>query len=174
MPRFARVVVPGCPHHITHRGNRRDDVFLVEEDRQESIDILQGYTRQYGAVPAPTCLDDPSITRCSNPHPRLPRPARPFLGRLVTGRGGWLALSELRANTYTGWPTGSLEFIALLEAQLGRRSSRPTGRAEGKRGGQCITSPCIPGVGEALPIIAFGHEYLLANVLTVINWLRPY
>lgn len=32
MPRFARVVVPGCSHHITHRGNRRDDVFFSDED----------------------------------------------------------------------------------------------------------------------------------------------
>jgi hypothetical protein len=29
MPRFARVVVPGIPHHITHRDNRRDDLFFL-------------------------------------------------------------------------------------------------------------------------------------------------
>jgi putative transposase len=48
MPRFARVVVPGCPHHITHRGNRRDEVFFGDEDRAEYLDILLDYTRQYG------------------------------------------------------------------------------------------------------------------------------
>ena len=35
MPRFAWVVAPGCPHHITHRGNRKDDVFFQDEDREE-------------------------------------------------------------------------------------------------------------------------------------------
>jgi len=41
--------------------------------------------------------------------------------------GAWLldadddvALTHLRANTYTGWPTGSPEFLARLESQLGR------------------------------------------------------
>ncbi len=34
---------------------------------------------------------------------------------------GTLALSELHANTYTGWPNGTPEFVARLEAQLGRR-----------------------------------------------------
>jgi len=46
MPRFARVVVPGCPHHITHRGNRRDEVFCSPEDREEYLTILLDYTRQ--------------------------------------------------------------------------------------------------------------------------------
>jgi putative transposase len=28
MARIARVVVPGVPHHITQRGNRREPVFF--------------------------------------------------------------------------------------------------------------------------------------------------
>jgi putative transposase len=32
MPRIARVVVPGVPHHITQRGVRRMDTFFEEED----------------------------------------------------------------------------------------------------------------------------------------------
>jgi len=56
MPRFARVVVPGCPHHITHRGNRRDDVFFSDEDREEYLAILLEYTRQYGVAIWGYCL----------------------------------------------------------------------------------------------------------------------
>ena len=48
MPRFARVVEPGCPHHITHRGNRRDDLFFTPADREEYLEILFDYTRRYG------------------------------------------------------------------------------------------------------------------------------
>jgi REP element-mobilizing transposase RayT len=31
MARFARVVLTDLPYHLTHRGNRRDDVFFTEE-----------------------------------------------------------------------------------------------------------------------------------------------
>ena len=33
MPRLVRIVVAGGPHHITQRGNNRQDVFVVEDDR---------------------------------------------------------------------------------------------------------------------------------------------
>lgn len=33
MSRFARLVIPGCPHHIIQRGNRRQKVFFSDEDR---------------------------------------------------------------------------------------------------------------------------------------------
>jgi len=31
MPRVARTVFSGVPHHITQRGNRREDVFYSNE-----------------------------------------------------------------------------------------------------------------------------------------------
>lgn len=34
MPRVARIVVPGWPHHVVQRGNNRQDVFFVDDDRQ--------------------------------------------------------------------------------------------------------------------------------------------
>jgi len=40
MPRFKRVVVPGLPHHITQRGNRRMNVFFDDEDREIFLRIL--------------------------------------------------------------------------------------------------------------------------------------
>lgn len=56
MSRFARVVAPGCPHHITHRGNRRDDVFFSDEDRADYLEILLDYTRRYGVEVWGYCL----------------------------------------------------------------------------------------------------------------------
>jgi putative transposase len=32
MPRLARLVVPGLPHHVTQRGNRRQTVFFSLDD----------------------------------------------------------------------------------------------------------------------------------------------
>ncbi len=40
MPRSARIVVPGLPHHITQRGNRKQAVFFREEDREVYLSLL--------------------------------------------------------------------------------------------------------------------------------------
>ena len=40
MPRLARVVAPGVPHHVTQRGNNRQDVFFVDDDRSAYLDML--------------------------------------------------------------------------------------------------------------------------------------
>ena len=41
MPRQARVVAVGVPHHITHRDNNRQDVFLSDEDRRRYQNLLR-------------------------------------------------------------------------------------------------------------------------------------
>jgi putative transposase len=33
MPRTARIVIPGIPHHITQRGNRQMEIFFTDADR---------------------------------------------------------------------------------------------------------------------------------------------
>jgi len=40
MARMARVVVPGYPHHITQRGNRRQETFFCEDDYNIYIDLM--------------------------------------------------------------------------------------------------------------------------------------
>lgn len=40
MPRIARLVVPGYPHHVTQRGNRRQRTFFEEADYQAYIAFL--------------------------------------------------------------------------------------------------------------------------------------
>ncbi|MCE5228185.1 hypothetical protein LLG95_01130 [bacterium] len=37
MARLARVVVEGVPYHVTHRGNRRGDVFFSDDDRRSYL-----------------------------------------------------------------------------------------------------------------------------------------
>ena len=41
MPRSARQIDIGCPHHITQRGNNRQDVFLTDEDRTKYLLTLK-------------------------------------------------------------------------------------------------------------------------------------
>lgn len=43
MPRVARIVIPDIPYHITQRGNRREDVFFSDEDRQVYLTLLAQY-----------------------------------------------------------------------------------------------------------------------------------
>ncbi len=48
MSRQARVVAEGVPHHITQRGNNRQETFLQDEDRRFYIDTLQAKSQQHG------------------------------------------------------------------------------------------------------------------------------
>lgn len=45
MPRMARLVVPGFPHHVTQRGNRRQQTFYDEADYRAYIDFLSAIKR---------------------------------------------------------------------------------------------------------------------------------
>ena len=40
MARLARVVVPGLPHHITQRGNRRQQTFFCDEDYRSYLELM--------------------------------------------------------------------------------------------------------------------------------------
>jgi putative transposase len=41
MPRIPRLVIPGWPHHVTHRGNHRQPVFFSDEDRKFYLELLR-------------------------------------------------------------------------------------------------------------------------------------
>jgi putative transposase len=45
MPRSARIVVPGVPHHVTQRGNRKLDVFFGDADRRRFLNLVLEYSR---------------------------------------------------------------------------------------------------------------------------------
>ncbi|HEY3379897.1 MAG TPA: transposase [Armatimonadota bacterium] len=47
MPRIARAIVVGVPHHLTQRGNHRQDVFFIQEDRQFYLQWLAEYAHKY-------------------------------------------------------------------------------------------------------------------------------
>jgi putative transposase len=45
MPRFARIVAPGLPHHVTQRGNRRQATFFGEDDYRLYRALLAEHAR---------------------------------------------------------------------------------------------------------------------------------
>ena len=209
MARLARIVFPGCPHHVTQRGNRRQEVFRDNEDRFEFVDMLAAETQRAGvrilaytlmtnhihliAVPESQESLSVAMRRCLSDYARafnrrcgytghlwqarfyssalapqylwnavryvernpvrarmvlraedypwssaeyhcglrdtdaLVSPASPFKGALADW-SAWLHkpdddrnLNFLRRNTRTGRPSGSKEFISMLEYVLGRR-----------------------------------------------------
>lgn len=48
--------MPGIPHHVTQRGNRREDIFFEEGDRQRYIQLLLEYSAKYGLKTLAYCL----------------------------------------------------------------------------------------------------------------------
>ena len=56
MPRCARTVVPGVPHHVTQRGNDRQDVFFSEDDRSEWLGLLHRQAARFGLRVLGYCL----------------------------------------------------------------------------------------------------------------------
>ena len=56
MARIARIVVPDFPHHITHRGNNKQDIFFVDDDRRAYLDILKDNCTKYGLDILAYCL----------------------------------------------------------------------------------------------------------------------
>ncbi len=56
MPRLARVVFGGLPHHITQRGNRREDVFFSDEDRKKYLTWLNEYCKKHNVHLLAYCL----------------------------------------------------------------------------------------------------------------------
>jgi putative transposase len=54
--RIARVVVPGLPHHVTQRGNRREPVFFGARDYQLYRQLIAAAARRAGAEIWAYCL----------------------------------------------------------------------------------------------------------------------
>ena len=56
MPRLARIVAPGFPHHIAQRGNNQQDVFFVDQDKRQYLRILREQSIKYGVSVLGYCL----------------------------------------------------------------------------------------------------------------------
>jgi putative transposase len=47
MPRIARIIATGYPHHITQRGNNRATVFFDDDDRKTYLKLLAAYAEKH-------------------------------------------------------------------------------------------------------------------------------
>ncbi len=46
MARLARIAIPGLPHHVTQRGNRREAIFFEDGDHETYLDLLAEQARK--------------------------------------------------------------------------------------------------------------------------------
>jgi putative transposase len=56
MPRLARTVCAHVPHHVTQRGNRREEVFFTDGDRLAYLAWLKDYAEKYEVEILAYCL----------------------------------------------------------------------------------------------------------------------
>ncbi|MDA8454395.1 transposase [Acidovorax sp. GBBC 3334] len=59
MARLPRLTLPGYPHHVIHRGNNRQVVFVDRQDREALLDLLAEQSRACGvAIHAYVLMDN--------------------------------------------------------------------------------------------------------------------
>lgn len=56
MARIARVVAPGYPHHITQRGNRRQQTFFCDEDYKVYLSLMSEWCKEFKVAVWAYCL----------------------------------------------------------------------------------------------------------------------
>ena len=156
MPRIPRVVVPGLPHHppsprlrrtsVTHRGNRRADVFLDDTDRRRYLFLLGQYAASHGLVARAEDsrgLSPEASAKAGGSaaaHFGLRPEALLWPVQMAWPVGDWSAYDRddedgaaaaIPRQTVTGRLCGSQPFVKKLESALGRllpprkRGSKP-------------------------------------------------
>jgi putative transposase len=68
MPRLARAVAIGYPHHITQRGNNRQDIFFVDDDRRVYLELLEEQCHKYAMEVISYCLMTNHVHLVGIPH----------------------------------------------------------------------------------------------------------
>lgn len=87
MGRIARVVIPGCPHHVTQCGNNLQDVFLDDQDRVEYLEMLAWQADRFALTVEGYCLMPNQIHLVARP-------------RLVESLGKTIGQTHLRYAQY--------------------------------------------------------------------------
>lgn len=117
MARIARVVVPGLPHHIIQRGNRRQRVFFSDHDRKSYLDYLKLYARKEGVRFWAYCLMDNHVHIIAVPDKEDSfacgfSEAHRRYTRLINFREGWRGY--LWEGRFKSYPLSELHLYAAM------------------------------------------------------------
>ena len=135
MPRQARSIFPGVPHHVTQRGNHRKDVFFERGDGLAYLRLMREWTSRHAIEIAAYCLMPNHVhlvlvpTTADGLHRAL---------KVVHGRYA-LRINRMRSRTGHLWqdryfsaPLDSQHFMnAVRYVELNPVRANIAGRAEG-------------------------------------------
>jgi REP-associated tyrosine transposase len=96
MRRAARVVLPGCAHHITQRGNHQQDVFFCDSDRAVYVALLRHHAQKAGMRILGYCLMTNHVHLVTTPE--RPNSLAAGLGRLHNDYARWLHVRQGRTG----------------------------------------------------------------------------
>lgn len=111
MSRIARIVVPGLVYHITHRGNRRQNLFYRPEDRELYKRLLAKYCERYGLEIWSYCLMTNHVH-----HVAVPR-HEDSLARAIGVTHGRFAQWQNREHKWTGHLWENRYYSSALDAE---------------------------------------------------------
>ena len=106
MPRIARIVAPGIPHHVVQRGVRRMKVFFSELDKADYLKILKYQAGRFGLDIWAYCLMDNHVhlivvPKTSDSLAKAIGQTHLRYTRMVNSREGWTGyLWEGRFKSY--------------------------------------------------------------------------
>ena len=164
MARLSRVVIPGVPHHVTQRGNRREPTFFEDGDYQLYLDLLAEAARAAGVEVWSYCLmpnhvhlivtpsDEDGLWRTFR---KVHRHYTGYInarmrttGHLWQGRYGSVAMDE-------GHLISALRYVALnpVRARLAARAedwrwSSTAAHLAGRSDGVVVVEPALARVGD--------------------------
>ena len=164
MARLSRVVIPGVPHHVTQRGNRRERTFFEDGDYQLYLDLLAQAARAAGVEVWAYCLmpnhvhlivtpsDEDGLWRTFG---KVHRHYTGYInarmrttGHLWQGRYGSVAMDE-------GHLISALRYVALnpVRARLAARAqdwrwSSTAAHIAGRSDGVVSVEPALDRVGD--------------------------
>ena len=94
MARIARAVAPGIPHHVTQRGNRRQQTFFNNEDYQTYLELKAEWYQKFQVEIWAYCLMPNHVHLIAVPEKK--DSLKPSIGeahrrytRLINFRKGW-------------------------------------------------------------------------------------
>jgi putative transposase len=67
MPRIARAIATGFPHHIVQRGNNKEKVFFEKEDKERYLSLLSKYANKWNSTILAYCLMDNHVHLLAKP-----------------------------------------------------------------------------------------------------------
>ncbi len=115
MARIARIIVPDIPHHITQRGNRRQQTFFGDDDYREYITLMAQWCSKYQVKIWAWCLMPNHVHLIAVPKSeeglaRAIGEAHRRYTRMVNGREGWKG--HLWQERFASYPMDEKHLLA--------------------------------------------------------------